>query len=139
MKLVIDASVAIKWYLPEDHTDAALTVVSEDITIHAPELLISEFGNTLWKKIRRGDLEIDKAQTIAAAMLRRRISYHPLRPLLSGSLAEASTTSIPVYDWMYIVLARSLGCKFVTADRRFFLAARSSTLKRSVMWVEELL
>ena len=53
MKVVVDASVAAKWFLPEIHSDAAARLLDPAIALYAPDLIVPEFGNILWKKIRR--------------------------------------------------------------------------------------
>jgi predicted nucleic acid-binding protein len=138
MRLVVDASVAIQWYLQEQFTNAALNALKADTSIHAPESIVAEFGNVLWKKVRSGDINREAADAVSDAFLRRRIQLHPLRPILCQALEHAPDSSIPVYDWMYVVLAKSLDCRFVTADRRFFLAVRKTALKTTAMWIEEL-
>ena len=50
---VVDASVAIKWFLPEIHSDAALPLLAHKHLLHAPDLIFSEFGNVLWKRVRK--------------------------------------------------------------------------------------
>ena len=59
--LVVDASVVVKWFLPEIHSVAALRVASEAWTFLAPDLLGAEITNTFWKKHRRGELTDDEA------------------------------------------------------------------------------
>ncbi|HKO55026.1 MAG TPA: type II toxin-antitoxin system VapC family toxin [Thermoanaerobaculia bacterium] len=56
MTLVVDASVAIKWFVPEVHSITAIQVLHGEAALAAPDLIYSEFGNTLWKKTRRGEL-----------------------------------------------------------------------------------
>jgi hypothetical protein len=60
---VVDASVAIKWFLPEIHSDAALRLLAGEHTLHAPDLIFSEFGNVLWKRFRKR--EISRAEVSA--------------------------------------------------------------------------
>jgi hypothetical protein len=49
--LVIDASIAIKWVIEEEGTKEALALRSRALS--APDLLIAECANILWKKVRR--------------------------------------------------------------------------------------
>lgn len=53
-KLVIDASVAIKWYVPEAGSQEASAILDRPETLLAPDLLAAEFGNVLWKKVSAG-------------------------------------------------------------------------------------
>lgn len=46
-KFVVDASVAIKWFVPEIHSDAAARLLDPEIYISAPDLIAPEFGNTI--------------------------------------------------------------------------------------------
>jgi predicted nucleic acid-binding protein len=51
---VVDASVALKWYVAETDSGAALGFLQQhqsDLT--APTLLLTEFANALWKKWRK--------------------------------------------------------------------------------------
>ena len=47
MTLVVDASVAVKWFLPEIDSDQALALLASDAVFHAPELLRLEIANAL--------------------------------------------------------------------------------------------
>jgi predicted nucleic acid-binding protein len=42
IKLVVDASVAAKWYVPEIHSDAAVRLLDPEIVLLAPDLIIPE-------------------------------------------------------------------------------------------------
>src|SRR5688500_4615632 len=44
-RLVVDASVAVKWYVPEPDNQRAFTILSSGSRLLAPDLLISEVGN----------------------------------------------------------------------------------------------
>ena len=55
-RFVVDASVAIKWWVPEVHSADALRYLDPDIGREAPDLLLAEAGNILWKKVNRGEL-----------------------------------------------------------------------------------
>ena len=51
--LVIDASVAVKWVIEEEDTTQALALRGRALA--APDLLIAECANILWKKVRRNE------------------------------------------------------------------------------------
>ena len=46
-KVVIDASVAVKWFVPEIHSAAAARLLEPEIVLCAPDLIGPEFGNVL--------------------------------------------------------------------------------------------
>jgi predicted nucleic acid-binding protein len=140
MILVVDASIVVKWYLKEVYSDIAeKLLVDGDHDLHAPELLLSEVGNVLWKKRRSGELLSDECERIARDLERRSVSYHSLRDLLLPAVIASENSQRTVYDWCYLVLAKSLNCRFITADRRFYLSIRSTAFRANVMWIEELL
>ncbi len=55
-RLVIDASVAVKWLHPEEDSGQATSLIEADYELFVPDLLISEIGNVLWKRSRRDNL-----------------------------------------------------------------------------------
>lgn len=138
MILVIDASVVLKWYLPEEDIGLARCLTSDDFELHAPELMIAEFGNVLWKKCLADDINSSQSELIVESLLRQNIKYHSLRNLLAPLLIGAIDNGQSVYDWTYLALAISLGCKFVTADRRFFIAMRKTNFSENLVWIENI-
>ncbi|MEK6604283.1 MAG: type II toxin-antitoxin system VapC family toxin, partial [Nitrospirota bacterium] len=55
-RLVVDASVAVKWLVPEIHADAARRILSPNNELLAPDLIWAEVGNVIWKKWRCGEV-----------------------------------------------------------------------------------
>lgn len=119
LAVVVDASVAIKWFVAEADSDVADRLLEQRTELHAPILLMGEFANGLWKNFRKG--LIDNAQAEAAlGSLRRTISnWHPIEPVLRQALALSLRLDHPVYDFLYVALAARNGLQCVTADLRF--------------------
>jgi len=138
MRIVIDACVLVKWYVPEIHTPEAELLVNPKFEIHAPEIIIPEFGNVLWQKCRMGEVSADESLNLADEMLKDDITFHGHAMLLRSSIDNANKTGRTVHDWIYMVLALSLGAKFVTADRPFFRSVRETSYKSSIIWVENI-
>jgi len=136
MNLVVDASVAIKWYIKEVHTADAEYLLDDRFVLHAPELLLTEFANILWKKCRNDDVDDDTAESIIDSFLARPITLHSHKSLVKAAYVGAKDHGQAVYDWTYLSLAVKLGYPFVTADRKFFLALRGTPFKKNVVWIE---
>jgi len=72
MNYVIDASVAIKWYIPETHSAKAVAYLSlardGETVLKAPDLILPELGNVFWKKQRQQLLSLDDLRIITQAL-----------------------------------------------------------------------
>lgn len=124
--VVIDASVAIKWVVDEEGSDDAVRLI-DGPALSAPDLLMSECANILWKKTRRGELTRDETSLAIDLLARADIELVPTRALASAATALALDLDHPAYDCMYLALAIERGDVFITADRRFvrLVAARA--------------
>lgn len=118
MRLVIDASVALKWALDEEGSAAATALIERDELL-APDLLLIECASALTVRVRRklmtADGAIDALQTILAT---------PKRLYASASLIElahqlALEMEQTAYDCLYLALAISERVQLITDDRRF--------------------
>lgn len=116
--LVVDASVVIKWFLPEVHGEAARRLLAAPHQYLAPDLLFPEVGNVIWKKIRRGELTPRDGQRLAADLATVAVEAVASRVLLSDAVALAVATGLTVYDATYLALAVRLDTVLVTADER---------------------
>lgn len=134
---VIDSSVATKWWIPEVHSADALRYLDPDLERHAPELLLIEVGNILWKKAGRGELTRAEAEQIAADLGRSDIALHPIGPLLGTALRSAPETGRSAYDSLYLALAESLSTRVVTADLRLYNALQGGPYAALVLWIED--
>jgi predicted nucleic acid-binding protein len=114
--LVVDSSVAIKWFVEEPGSEEALALFQHHL--HAPELLIAECANVLWKKARRNELTTEEASLCARLLQRADIDLSPMRPLLESATRLSVALDHPAYDCFYLALAESLSCDLVTADAR---------------------
>jgi predicted nucleic acid-binding protein len=114
---VIDASIAVKWVVEEPGTVEALAL-RRGARLIAPELLVAECANILWKKVRREELSKDEALLAARLLQSVDIELLPTRSLLDAAASIAIEMDHPAYDCVYIALAAANDCRFVTADER---------------------
>ena len=116
--LVVDASVVIKWVVQEEGSDAAVRLIGGPSLI-APDLLIPECANILWKKVRRKELTRDEAMLAAELLMRSDIELVPTRALMPAALKLAIDLGHAAYDCTYLALAMERDVLFVTADGKF--------------------
>lgn len=116
--LVVDASIAIKWVVEEVGTPEALLLRSH-ARLFAPDLLVPECANILWKKVRRKELSRDEALLAARLLQGAEIELVPTRPLLEAATRIALDLDHSAYDCLYLALAVAEGAVFVTADDGF--------------------
>ncbi len=119
MRLVVDASVAVKWVAEEEDSDEADRLLSGLYELHAPRLLTAELGNALWRKARPGTMRRSRAALLAAAIAEMPIRWAEDEVFASASVRLALELDRPVYDCVYLALAHRLGATLVTADARF--------------------
>ncbi|MGQ0581334.1 MAG: type II toxin-antitoxin system VapC family toxin [Reyranella sp.] len=115
---VIDASIALKWVIEEEGTAEALALRRHD-RLMAPELLVAECANVLWRKFARKELSKTEALLAARLLEGAEIELLPTRSLLEAATRIAIDLDHPAYDCLYLVLAIENDCRFVTADERF--------------------
>ncbi len=135
--LVVDASVAVKWFLREVHAEAAMRILDPNHELIAPDLIWAEFGNVLWKRRRRGEITLATARAILLDFKRYPIATMPVAPLVEAALEIADGLRQSVYDSLYLALAERRECRLVTADRRFRDAVMDSALAARMLWVAE--
>jgi predicted nucleic acid-binding protein len=140
---VIDASIAIKWYLPEVYsTEARLLVEGKQFTkysrMHVPDLFFPECGNILWKRQRRGEMSAEKVAAVIEALLALPFVVHSHSPLIQAAMAIATNTESSVYDSLYVALAIREQTQLVTADEKLYKALQRSPLAAHLLWAEDI-
>jgi predicted nucleic acid-binding protein len=118
MTVVVDASVAVKWVIPEVLSDRADALRGRADRLLAPDLLLTEAANALWKKLLRREIRAREAAQALDLLMASGLELEPSAPLLGRALLLARRLRHPVYDCVYLALARAEGATLVTADRR---------------------
>ncbi len=135
---VVDASVGVKWLMPELHTDAALRLQNTGHQLHVPSFFEIEIGNVLWKKVQRGELTSAEGEAALKLIPSLPVILHENRPLLTTTFDLALKTKRTVYDCTYLALAIQLGGKMVTADDRFVNSLAGMPWAGSIIRVQDL-
>lgn len=129
MSLVVDASVALKWVVEEDGSNAARTLVADE-PLFAPDLLFIECANALRTKVRFGQLDGELARGALAALLDMPIRVVPSHPNVAAALSIAGELNRSAYDSLYLAVALAERAILVTADEKFASAVRAHPVYR---------
>jgi predicted nucleic acid-binding protein len=122
--IVIDASVALKWVINEQGSDAAFALHGERMT--APSIWLAEAGNALWRHVRLGEITSIEAQNRFALLEQASVRTTPIEQDAAEALRIASTLNHPMYDCLYLAAAVREEAIVVTADARFASRVRES-------------
>ena len=117
--IVVDASVAVKWFLDEPGSAQARELRRRfhlgDVELAAPDLLIYEVANALVCQRVHSPAEI--AMSVDTLLSMELILSDPELDLMSRGVALADQRSAALYDAVYVALAEMLGGELATADR----------------------
>ena len=107
MNLIVDASVALKWFLVgEPKAQQALAIIEGENTLVAPDLLIAEVWNAAWRSTRLGRLSLAQVAEIAVSLPHFFDTLVSSTDLAPRAVAIASQLDHPVYDCLYLALPK---------------------------------
>lgn len=135
-RYVIDASVGIKWFIPEVHSAEAQRLLSGNHELLIPDLFFPEVANILWKRVRRGEDTPEQARATLADFRIVPLQVYASQALTQVALDIAMQMDRTVYDSLYLALAVSTQCQMVTADLKLFNALATGAFAAHVLWVE---
>lgn len=129
MRTVVDASVALKWYFDEPGSAAAEALLEEHAggrrDLMAPDLVVAELANGIWKKVRRGECSPEIAASILDLWEDDVPELLPSAGLAERALELALALGHPVYDCLYLAAAIAHEASFATSDRALARVART--------------
>jgi predicted nucleic acid-binding protein len=135
---VVDASVALKWLVPEEHSESAARLLTEGLELWAPDLVWPELGNILWKKWRREEVPEERVPVLLHVMQSFPLNICPSEELIDGAWEIARDFRRSFYDSLYLALAIYQECPLVTADRRLYNAVGGASSRLPILWVEDI-
>jgi predicted nucleic acid-binding protein len=132
MILIVDASVAVKWLVEEPDSATADAVLREADEVIAPDVVLAETANALWRRQRQ------KMMTRHAAEEKLKVLPGKFDALLphTGIIVEAARIGFdldrPVYDCLYLALAEREDGMLVTADTRLAERVKRTAWRRRI-------
>lgn len=127
---VVDTSVVLKWYVQENDSALARALIGRELA--APNIILIELANALWKKLRKGEIGISQANG-GLSHLRESVKLLPSTVLVEEALGLGVQLLHPIYDCVFLVLARELGVPLITSDERLIRRAWASGMKDLVV------
>ncbi len=137
-EIVVDASLTVMWAIPEHYSIQALSLADQwakgDTRLIAPCLMLTELTNALYKRILRGEMELETTiEALRVVMgfgieIREEPGLHSKALELSWQLRRPNT-----YDCHYLALGEIYRCDLWTGDERFYNSVRKSF--PSVYWI----
>lgn len=118
MSVVVDASVAAKWFVREDLHDEAAELLGYQEQLCSVDLLVAEVTNIAWKKLTLGAIPPEQAADMARGIRSGVSLLYPSSLFNERALQLGSELRHPIYDCLYLACAESLGEPLVTADRQ---------------------
>jgi predicted nucleic acid-binding protein len=119
---VVDASVALKWFLPEigdrGAEDLLTAFLIGRVSLYALDLLLIEAASALWRRsVVLKELSPADARAIYRDLLTLPLNFQPSERLAAAAFSVAITHRHSAYDSVYCALAIEMDCEFITADR----------------------
>lgn len=130
--LIIDASVAVKWFIPESDSIAAVRYLGGKQHLIAPDIIRPEVCNIIWKLHGRRLLTGEEASQIVDQFLSLPIEIHDNESLVSYAFEIAVATGRTVYDSLYLALAVESKGVMVTADKRLANGLQNTDFSRFI-------
>lgn len=125
--LVIDASVAAKWFLVESDSGRASSILAGEHDLAGPSLLRLEVTGAILRRFRVGGIEEADAQRKLEHAHRFLVApgfrFYDNDDLLPRAAEIAVKLRHPIQDCLYIACAERHAAELVTADAAFLRRA----------------
>jgi predicted nucleic acid-binding protein len=139
MNRVIDASVLVKFFIPEILSEKAQELnarsMEGDLRLLVPDLIFAEVGDILWEKHRMKELIRSEAEEIVDAIVSLPLEIETSKALLPFALDWGLAYGITVYDAIYVSLAKVHETILVTGDKKLVEIMGKTDFKKHVAWL----
>jgi predicted nucleic acid-binding protein len=123
--------------VPEALSKEAERLLDGADVLFAPDFLLIEVGNIVWKKVRLGELARADGDAALAALRSGPVGLVDTTPLVARALHLAHDIDHPVYDCLYLATSEAVEATVATADRRFFERCSLSMMQSRMAWLAD--
>ena len=134
---VVDASVAVKWFVPEEFADRADDLSASGARLVAPRLIMTELANAFFKKVRANLMKPADAASDLSILPRYIPEIVDHEVALQSAFLAACELGHPIHDMIYTEIAKRLGLVVVTADDRFLAKLHGSVFALSAVHLKD--
>ncbi len=126
--IVIDANVAVKWYIPESGTETALELMNGHHQLFAPHLIRLEVLTAITRRVRNGEATEAEARSQCSRwhnhLREGTVTLVPDDDVLEDAVELSYRALHPLLDCMYLATAKRFDAELVTADRKLHNRAK---------------
>ena len=134
---VVDAGVVVKWYLHEPFSLDALRLARRENDLLVPDLIYSQVGAVLWKRVKANELRREDAQRIISNLRRLPLITFASADLAPAAMEIATATARSFNESLYFALAMRENTQLVTGDHRWYGLVMTGPMKNHVKWLED--
>ena len=136
-RYVIDASVAVKWLIFEELSDRAVALARSNNHFIAPRMIMTEVANALARKAIQGAMSSQDAKQQFAKLPYFFDEIASVDDVVANALHNACQFRHPVYDMVYVEVARRRGIQLITADQRLSSKLANSDLASCILMLSD--
>ena len=128
MKIVLDVSAAFAIVRGTAGSEWMIEAIQTAQEVIVPDLYVSEASNTAWKFFHIEGASLEDIHLLAQRSLELPDHITPSISLWEDALSLAHELDHPVYDCMYLVLAKKEGAQLMTLDKKLRRLAKKINL-----------
>lgn len=131
--IIVDASVALLWLVDTPASMRAEPLLDSEEPVVAPDLIVPELANAVWKSVAFAQLSTADAQDAIESISRFFSDIVPTYPFRNRALSIAIELKHPAYDCFYLALAEQLSCSIVTTDERLLRRCTNTRFEKLLL------
>ena len=137
-RFVVEPAIAVKWFVPEEHSSPAARLLDGGNELMSPDTLLFDAGKLITAKVRLGELSPDEGVQLIQAVQSVPVRFQPSQPLLEPALRIAAAFDLPLGDSLGLTVAIHGDCRLVTASKTLYDRVQGTPFAVHVKWVGDI-